>query len=237
MAKKTLPGAPTAASLGKTGANAQKGLTGPVEVTATNQLSLMPHTEGSTWTYAIEIEQQRAGTPPTKSVGEISYKIDAAKKRGDETHFLLGIYQDGKKKDEQMWSTGPKGIYQLSIGPQRRTFDPPQPVMIFPIKVGETFKWEGSSRAASGRRVRSKLEGVVVGSQTVDTVMGPADALLIQSQTLFDLTSSTGQKVQGGTVTDSFFRPGVGIVRYRQTTRAASSAIATTLRLKSYKIN
>ena len=197
----------------------------------------MPHTEGSNWTYQIEIEQQRQGTPPVRSSGEITYKIDAAKKRGDDTHFLLGIYQDGKKKDEQMWSAGPKGIYQVSIGPQRREFDPPQPVIVFPVKTGDLFKWKGTSRAASGRRVSSQMEGAAVGWQTVDTAMGQADAMLIETQSVFDLTATNGQKVQGGTVTDSWFRPGVGIVRYRQTTRAANGAIATTLRLKSYKIN
>lgn len=212
-------------------------LAGAVEVTPANQATLMPFTEGSTWTYEIEISQQRTGTAPQQSVGNVTYKIDAAKKRGDRTEFLLGIYEDGKKKDEQMWYVSDKGIYQMSLGSARRAFDPPQPITTFPVKVGETFKWNGTSRGVSGRTVSSVLEGEVIGAQTVDSDMGPIGAMLVETTTVSDTFATNGRKVKAATITDTWFRPGVGIVRYRQTTRAIGGAAVYTLRLKSYKIN
>lgn len=214
-----------------------KSLLGAVSITTANQDTLMPHSEGTTWTYTLDIQRQIPGTAPAASPPtDVVYKIDAAKKRGDETSFLLGIYREGKKSDEQMWSVGPKGIFQVSLGSARRPFDPPQPVVAFPVKVGEDFKWKGTTQAANGRRVASQLVGSVIGTQTVDIADGSADAMLFESVSNFDITAPNGQKAQAQTVTDSWFRPGVGIVRYRQTTRAGESVIVYTLRLKSYKI-
>ncbi|RYG45610.1 hypothetical protein EON79_12220 [bacterium] len=158
------------------------------------------------------------------------YKVDASKKTGDATNFLLGIYQDGKKQDEQMWSVTPKGIFQNSLGPTRRPFNPPQPVVIFPLKEGEPFKWSGTSQAVNGKRASSQLEGSVIGMQTVDTAMGNADAVMIESVSTFDVPNPRGPAGKGQTVTDSWFRPGVGIVRYRQVSQAAAGALSYTLR-------
>lgn len=212
-------------------------LLGKFELNAETAPKLFPHTEGSTWTYALEVQTQAAGGAPARSETEIVYKVDAAKKSGETTSFLLGIYQDGKKKDEQMWSVNSKGIFQDSLGPTRRPFTPPQPVVVFPLKEGEPFKWSGTSQAANGRRTSSQLEGTIVGTQTVDTAMGDADAVMIESVSTFDVPNRNGQTAKGQTVTDSWFRPGVGIVRYRQVSQAAAGALSYTLRLKSYKIN
>ena len=190
----------------------------------------MPTVQGCSWTYSAEIQRQVAGQPPQTSTADVTYKIDAVKKEGDTTRFQLGIYQNDKKRDEQNWRIDPKGIFQVSIGPKANPFTPPQPVVAFPAKLGVVFDWDGTS-SVGGRRQSSKLKGQITGEQLVDTELGSVMAYLIETGS--ESTIANGKSV---TITSSYMRPGVGIVRYKQESRTAQAATVITLRLKDYTI-
>ncbi len=230
------PGTP--AGLPTLGIGAKRAaLVGKAELTPANAETLIPHNEGTTWTYSVEIETQQKGGPARKNAGEVVWTVAASKKEGTGTRFLLSFKGGAQANDEQTWAYLPeKGYVQVNAGAKRRAFEPPQPILALPLRMGEDFKWEGFATDAKGRRNKSALVGQAVGYETVDTEIGPADALHVTSVNGFEIAGADGKPVPARSDTDVWLRPGVGIVRYTQTTRGTAAGIAYTLRLKDFTI-
>ena len=210
------------------------GLSGKAEVTATNAATLIPHSLGSTWTYTVEIQSQARGTPMNKTTGEVVWEVTALKNEGGAQRFQLTFKNAGKTSDEQTWSYSDKGYFQNTAGSGKRPFDPPQPIVALPAKLGEDYKWSGFVTDAKGRRNKSQLVGQALGYETVDTELGPVEALHVTSVNTFEIQGKDGKTSPARSDTDVWLRPGVGIVRYAQTTRGTAAAVQYTLRLKDF---
>lgn len=211
---------------------AGKDFSSDIKLENVNGMDLMPRTVGSKWTYSMELVRTAQGQPPATGKAEFTYEITAIRQDGDKTRFQLATTQNGKRIDEQVWYVDKSGYYQLSLGTAGRPFTPPQPVVKFPLRSSDSFTWQGTSPVGKGNWNKGKLEGKVIGIQSVDTDLGSTRAVFVESASVIELPK--GKK--GLVVTDTFFRPKVGIVRYQQTTRTQEGSQQITLRLKDYTI-
>ncbi|MER3496160.1 MAG: hypothetical protein C4320_04770 [Armatimonadota bacterium] len=207
-------------------------MTGTFALDEKTQSQLFPHTIGSQWTYETESSQTVANRPPESRKGEITLRIDAARTEGASTRFQIATVTGGKKVDEQSWMIDKTGIYQVAVSAKNKPFTPPQPVVRFPLKPGGTFTWKGTSPTATDKRLDGILEGSIIGIQPVDTDLGSTTALFVESA----LAATLPDKKKTLTVTDTFLRPGIGIVRYQQTIRGQTFQSVIQFRLKEYTI-
>jgi hypothetical protein len=205
-----------------------------VQISAQNQQSLFPFVEGNSWTFAIDLATEAPNKPRQSLTGEIQYKVDKVSKSADgSTRATISVTQNGKKQDEQEWSSESTGIYQISMKASKVAFNPKQPVIRFPVKDQEDFRWEGSGITPIGRpgvmRYAFKNDGI---QANVDTDMGTMSALFMQTGGTFKSNDGIGGQV----VVNSWFSPGVGLIRYRQVIGVKGVNSSITLRLKSYNV-
>ncbi|MEI7986461.1 MAG: hypothetical protein WCI55_12615 [Armatimonadota bacterium] len=205
-----------------------------IKITAENQRTLFPFAVGNTWTYAIEIVSEGKDRPKETRTGEIQYKVTkVSNDSGDSVRATLAVMQDGKQQDEQDWSCDSKGIFQLSSKSSKTPYSPKQPVIRFPVKDQDEFKWEGTGITPIGKQGKMeyafKNDGI---QKNVDTEMESMPALFMQSAGKFMSSDGTA----GQLVSNSWFSPGVGLIRYRQVIGLKGMNSAITLRLKSYNV-
>lgn len=202
------------------------------KVTPENQATLFPFAEGNSWVFNVDIERQAAGQAKQVGNGQIEYRVKSVTKGANgETRAMLEVSQDGSKKDMQEWSMDSKGIYQVSMKAERIQFSPKQPVIRFPVKDQDVFNWQGTGLTPIGKSGKMSYAYKNDGMQVADTDMGSMNCLYIQSTGKFQ----TGETV-GVIATNSWFAPGVGLVRYRQAIRLKDLQSTITLRLKSYTV-
>jgi hypothetical protein len=205
-----------------------------LKITAENQRSLFPFAVGNTWSYAIEIVSEGKDRPKETRTGEIQYKVvRVSNDSSDSVRATLAVMQDGKQQDEQEWSCESKGIFQLSSKSSKTPYSPKQPVIRFPVKDQDEFKWEGTGITPIGKQGKMvyafKNDGI---QKNVDTEMESMPALFMQSAGTFKASDGTA----GQLVSNSWFSPGVGLIRYRQVIGLKGVNSAITLRLKSYNV-
>lgn len=203
-----------------------------VKITAENQRSLFPFTEGNRWTYEVEITRQLAGQPRQVTSGEMEYRVTKVTNDGSFTKATISVYQDGAKKDEQDWGVDDKGIYQIAIRKDHVAYTPKQPVLRFPIKDQDEFKWDGTGLTPVGKQGHMTYAYKQDGTQNADTAMGSMNCVYMQSGGGFK--HSDGSVGQIGV--NAWFAPGVGLARYRQVVAVKQGESAITLRLKSYTV-
>ncbi len=171
---------------------------------------LMPLEVGNAWTYAMKVQATQKGKATGGNQGSLTYRVDS--KRGD-GGALLVLEQDGMVQDRQIWRSSPDGLYQLSGGPNQTPYTPPQPVAPFPLKEGAKFRWSGKGLMANGKVAHGEATSDVAAPQKIDTAMTGADA------TMSAIPITTNTTFPGGkSVNTTWFKPGVGMVRYRQET-------------------
>lgn len=205
-----------------------------VTVTSENQRTLFPFAVGNSWNFAIEIQTQAANRPKESVSGEVQYKVTKTiPVANDGVKATIAVMQDGKKIDEQDWICDSKGIFQISMKSSNSVFTPRQPVIRFPVKDQDEFRWEGTGVTPIGKpgsmKYAFKNDGV---QPNVDTDMGTMGALFMQTGGSF----KTNEGVIGNLVVNSWFSPGVGLIRYRQVISAKGVNSSLTLRLKSYNV-
>ena len=194
--------------------------------------SLFPMHEGNSWQYSIEVETQLVNRPKSVATAEMEYRISKVIKDGASTRAIVSVFQDGRKKDEQEWESDDKGIFMLSSKPSRIPFTPKQPIVLFPLTNSKEIKWEGNGNTPFGIQGHMNLVYKNDGVQDVDTDMGSMNAAYIQSSGPF--TTKDGKK--GFVGVNSWFSPGVGLVRYRQVLATNGGQSGLTIRLKSYTV-
>ena len=207
-----------------------------VKITTQNQSSLFPFAVGNSWTFAMEVSLEAPNQPRSTGNLVVQYTVTKVTNEGSTVKATLDVSNNGKVQDQQVWSVDSTGIYQLSTKVTPRTepllFVPKQPVMRFPIKDQETFKWEGTGLTPINKKGTMKYAFKCDGNQTVDTEMGSMNSLFMQTGGSF----KTDEGVEGGLVINAWFSPGVGLVRYRQEIGTKTAKSSITMRLKSYNI-
>lgn len=181
-------------------------------------MNLIPHEVGDQWVYENGTGQ------------EVTFKISKSKKVGDNVEFSMEVTVDGEVRDRTDWRIGPKGFFQTASRSGKK-FNPPLPIISFPIKFDEPLTYKGSgpfpgASSQGNQKVAIRVRGV----ETVSTLMGEMEALAIESITAFEVN---GVKAQ--TTARLWITPDYGIVRYAEEIRTSEGANGgSSLKLKSF---
>ncbi|MBS1717518.1 MAG: hypothetical protein JSS72_07280 [Armatimonadetes bacterium] len=210
----------------------------PVDLASLTAETLMPFQEGNQWVYEVETTIQ-AGNNRRTNQANLTYKIVKVEKDGDGTLATFEIYNGDKLADKQVWREDAKGIYQVAMGQDLKKYTSPQPMILFPVKEGDTFSWKGTGLVPTGKTGPIEAQNHVLGSQEVDTRMGRLAGVAIESTSNFSFMASPGkgkpeQLVKGKTDGTVWLAPKLGLIRSAQRIMAGQVGFAQTLRLKSF---
>jgi len=197
-------------------------------VKAGEEASLWPMQVGNQWIYEAETSAQTAqGSGSQKA--EVTFKVSKSETSNGVTNAVIDIINDGQTVDQTGWRIDSKGIYQTSSNKLKSAYNPPQPLVTFPITTGKEFSHKGVGPVPMGGIGQQSTEGKVLGPEEIDTAAGRMSAIAVQTTTTF-----TKDGKSAASVTTLWLVPGKGLVRYRQETRAGQTAAVQLFRLKDF---
>lgn len=201
-----------------------------VETTTVDALTpenVLPLKEGNRWVYAVTTQTQ-AGDKSVPEEGELAIEVDRIVEKEGGKLATMRILRDGREVDRQNWLVNAKGLYQTTgiVNGREIAFSPPQPLVLFPVKEGETFEWKGKGVCPDGFAGTVRAKNTVTGVMDVDTGLGRKSGVAVESSQ--DFTSSANK---GGMAVTTWYAPNIGILRILQTTVVKRGTVQTTLRL------
>jgi len=200
-----------------------------ISVKPGNEMELFPLKNGATWVYAVAARSTAQNGETRSAEAEITFKAtDVVPDQGG-VKAKIEISQGAQVTEVQTWRVDPTGIYQLTSGAKQTPFNPPQLAFKFPFEERMRWEWKGDGGIPGGEKGMSTMTGASRGIQECDTAMGRMQAVAIETR----WTWGTGQK-QGGAVSTTWWKPGVGIVRFRQEIGVQGQTGVQLFRLKSY---
>jgi hypothetical protein len=180
------------------------------EIDPNSGKELWPMKVGNSWTY--DVESTRTGQAAAKT-DEVTFTV--ASVNGDKS--VIDVSINGEKKSQQCWQISDKGIFQVWTGKPENVFNPPQPLVLFPLEAKKSFDWKGSGPTILGVSGTQSATTEMLGTQLVDTSIGSKSAFSVVSNGTFKATLQ-GKPVDGRVQSAAFLAPGIGLVRYRQET-------------------
>jgi len=204
------------------------------------EATLMPFTIGATWIYALETTRTINGRDAGGESGTIQFKVAKTVPKSGGTQAVIEVSREGQMTDRQIWLLNSKGLYQVAVGLNSALYTPMQPLVIFPVVENATFAFDGTGPTAVGKIGKMTGSGKILASQGLDTELGRMSGIPVESLSKF--TTDNGQGQMENT---TWFKPGVGIVRLKQTVlyqtqtpdkRTAQFLLDTTLKLRTYKV-
>lgn len=191
---------------------------------------VMPFVEGNQWTYDFEAQAVSPQGQRTNRRGTIVYSVASVKPNaaGDGKIATIHVKSEGGTEvgDVQVWEVNKKGLFQKSITKNNVPFEPMLPAIVFPAETGKTFNWSGNGFMGQGRTGKSTNKNTILGPQEVDTGEGRMSAIAVESETTY------ADPKQGRARSMVFFTPGIGIVRYRQSSDSPNGRLDQVLILK-----
>lgn len=182
--------------------------------------AVMPMAVGNRWSYTMRTQVIQNGQPGPNNDQEVAYRVESSV--GGTAHLILET-SDGKSAiDAQDWRATADGVYQVATGLSGAPTVPPQPLVLLPLEEGHRFGWRGKAMMPDGSNSEGKAESTILAPQTVDTAMGPMSAVPVESRMKF---------ASGTSDSTAWFRPGVGLVRYFQSTTSKGKTITLLLLL------
>lgn len=188
--------------------------------------AVMPLAVGNRWTYSLRTEAYDGSKPLGRNEETVIYRVKARYGKNDQDAYLT-LEASGRTIDLQDWRTTDAGVYQLSSGAKRTAYSPPQPLILVPMTPGRRFEWKGRGAMPDSSIGQGSAKNEILPSQTVDTGMGPMSAIPVVSRMSF---------AGGQSENTSWFRPGVGLVRFRQETVGKGRRVVLLLTLTSYAL-
>ncbi len=200
------------------------------------ELTLFPMDLGNEWVYSVDAEARTPQGQTGKGTDEFTFRVVSVEPTPakDGKIVVLRVYRKDtptEASDEQTYQIDKTGIQQLTmgIGPNKMSFDPPQTVIKFPIKIGEKYTWEGMG-PVGGKLRKSKLDVEVVGTQLTDT---KSDAQYDALQVKQVQTWKGDNNAEGRQESDIYWFQKVGLIRLFQQVQNEQGGIgATKLQLK-----
>ncbi|MFZ4508437.1 MAG: hypothetical protein ACOYON_12155 [Fimbriimonas sp.] len=206
----------------------------PVKVDVADKTSLMPMRVGSQWIYSLEIRKMDGARVLDSGSGEVVYKVVKSEETNGTVRATLELSQGDKVVDRQRWTVSAAGVYQASVLYDNKDtpFLPtPQPIVMSPPTDGQKFTWKGTGITPAGSPGQMSFESTTELNQEVDTEIDRFSAVAIRTITKFKLNAKDGRAES-----NSWFTPGVGLVRYVQETAVGSQSTAVVLKLKSFSL-
>jgi hypothetical protein len=200
----------------------------PATITPGNETSLMPLDKGNQWTYAVQVISRVKGqVQPMKSYESV-WTVTDSKQTANGIEATIESTSPSDKKSSQKWRSNSKGIYELSDGNPPVMFNPPFPVILFPVKNETVYKWSGTGPNGTKTPGPQTSVRTIRASQVVDTEMGQMAAIPVDDSGTLVVS---GKK--GTSISTIWFAPGVGIVRFRQEVVVSDAGYVLLLKLKS----
>jgi hypothetical protein len=195
-------------------------------VTPGNEASLFPLDKGNQWTYSVELLVRSKGANQPLQNYETVWTVTDSKQTPNGIEATIDTTLPGKKSDKLKWRSNSKGIYEIADGAVE--FTPAFPVVLFPVKEGNTFAWNGLGPNGTPTGGAQTSQRTVRASEVVDTDMGQMSAIPVDDH---GTVEAKGKK--GNTLATDWFAPGVGIVRLRQEVVVGDQGYVLLLKLKS----
>jgi hypothetical protein len=162
--------------------------------------NLFPFSQGSTWTYDSSVGLQNLTLVATVTGANVS---------GDQTIVTLRWTTNGNPSQEEMLYVTKDQVSRERSGPQGQLMlTPPLPMIKYPLEVGKSWTWSGTS-AVSGRLIPQEPMIVrVVSIDKVHTAIGTFDAYRVEV---------ASERVGGSTLPTitNWYAEGVGLVKQR----------------------
>ena len=197
-------------------------------VTPGNEGSLFPLDKGNQWTYSVDVKTKLHGKDQPVRSYESNWKVIDSKQTSDGTVAQIQTTLPKNKIDVQTWREDSKGIYEVSDGTPPVTFNPPFPMILFPVKDGTVYKWQGTGPNGTKGGGKQTSTRTIRASEVVDTDMGQMSAIPVD-----DVGTIEANGKQGRSESTVWFAPGVGIVRLRQEVVIGDQGYILLLKLKS----
>lgn len=193
-----------------------------------SEMSLLPLDKGNQWTYAVEVVTRVKGQDQPPRNYESNWKVVESKKTADGIDAVIETTLPDKKVDRQHWRANSKGIYQVADGNPPVGFNPPFPVILFPVKDGTVYKWHGTGPNGTKTGGPQSSERTIRAPQIVDTEMGRMSAFPVE-----DIGTLEANGKKGKSASTVWLAPGVGIVRLRQEVLVDNQGYVLLIKLKS----
>lgn len=204
-----------------------------------DEAKIWPATEGNAWTYEVQT-QTAANGQVKRDDADITFKISKVEKNGNATVFTIDAARAGDPAGQQKWHHDDKGIYQMWVNKPEQLFSPMQPAILFPIKAGQEFDYEGTGPTIIGVIGKFSMKNKVLAPQIVDTAQGPISGFGVESYGTFTANDPKAGAVTGTVRTTAYWAPGIGLIRYTQTAVANAKAgqlqAMQSLKLKNYVV-
>jgi len=199
----------------------------PVDAAALTPTSILKLIPGSKALFTMQTQSNPAGlvTPLT---GDLAFTITDVQTVANGQKISVELKVGDKVSDLQTWLLNDKGLYQLTAGTKNVPFVPMQPLVLFPVKDGQDFRWKGKGLCPDGVVGDMQSTSHVLGSQSVDTAIGKQAGVAI-----ITVTSYQHGKAKGLLQNTNWFKPNVGIIRLKQTLAVPRGSVETTLALKA----
>lgn len=200
-----------------------------VSIQPGQEMSLFPLAEGNQWVYTVEAAVQGPrGSGGDR--GEVTLRVKTVRNVGDGKQASIDIVRNEEVQERTEWLVNSKGIYQLSSGRAGIKFDPPQLQFAFPYEKGKVFKWLGNGALPNGGQGKVDIVSRTIGPEECDTDMGRFSTIAVQSNYRWRDAKGMDFRMVG----NSWWRPGVGLIRIRQEMVSPDGTTAVQLlRLKS----
>lgn len=200
---------------------------------------LFPLTVGNRWTFEQTVQASRADGQSANDVREVTFQVKTVNPiEGGVAAEIEIVDTEGRVVDVTVWRVTDTGIYQSSagVGGQRSNFEPPQPIVAFPLEQGKKFEYTGRGPRPIGDVGNFSSIGTNLGQQPVDTAMGPISAYAVEIRTTFNATDPEGQSVEVRSESTTWWAPNVGLVRITQVVGGPGGNALSLFRLKDYTL-
>ena len=166
----------------------------------------MPLDVGNQWVYTLRMQTVQGSKSLGAGEDTVVYRVESLAPNGD---AVMVLEQGDHILDRQGWRSDASGLYQTSSGVNQFPYEPVQPIALLPLTTGKKFGWTGKGIMSDGTVGFGASTSEVLPPQNVDTKMGALSAIPVLSLSSFRT---------GKTMSTSWFKPGVGLVRLRQET-------------------
>lgn len=209
-----------------------------VKIGESEGLSLFPVAVGNQWTYKSQSTAANANAGSTNLTQMITLEMKKVDETPQGKMIEIEVREDDVVKSTQTWKVDDTGVYQVSVAANDKstTFNPPQPILIFPIVEKQEREFTGVGPSALGPQTNFKGKVMIDGPQITQTVTDDISAYRVVAT--YELTgegvdAQTKKKIplKGTFESVSYFAPKIGLVRLQQTVKGAAGGEIVTMTL------
>ncbi|HVT13371.1 MAG TPA: hypothetical protein VHE55_13980 [Fimbriimonadaceae bacterium] len=178
---------------------------------AGQEADYFPFVAGNQWTFSSETKTAVNGLLQPPKTQEVTYRLSQVVPSADNgKDAWFAVMNDGKTISREIWRSNANGLYQVGSGKDKpKLLNPPQLLVPFPVKIGQTFHWSANVTADNGTPLVSTIDGTVTGQEQIDTEMGPYNALAVEGK-----GSVKGKNLDSKVTVKLWLIPKIGIGRY-----------------------